>query len=137
MTKTNESELLEMKDVAKQAIENAYAPYSGLKVGAALLTEGGQIFVGTNIENSSYSLSICAERVALFNALAAGHRRLSKLVVVTNSDELVYPCGACLQVLSEFDPDLEISLIGSSDNVVKCNLSDLIPHLFNLEKKTK
>ncbi len=126
-----------MTDMAKQAIENAYAPYSGLKVGAALLTEGGQIFAGTNIENSSYSLSICAERVALFNALAAGHRRFSKLVVVTNSDELVYPCGACLQVLSEFEPDLEILLIGSTDNVVKCNLSDLIPHLFNLEKKTK
>ncbi|MDE6019657.1 MAG: cytidine deaminase [Ruminococcus sp.] len=123
-----------MTEAALAARENAYAPYSGFFVGAALRGESGRIYTGCNVENASYSMGICAERSAVFQALASGEKRFRTLAVSggrTNEDAKLIPCvpcGACLQVLSEFcSPDFPILL---ADGVHK--LSDFLPVQFNL-----
>ncbi len=110
--------------------QHAHAPYSRFLVGAALLTESGEIFVGTNIENASYGLTICAERVAFGAAVTAGHRRFQALAIATSGGHA--PCGACRQVAAEFSDDLPILLIGSDhlDQVVETNLQVLLPSRF-------
>ena len=119
--------------MAVKSAEKAYAPYSHFKVGAVLLTEDGQIFTGCNIENSSYSMTICAERTAVFKAVSSGFRDFKAIAVAGSSDgdfsKPCIPCGACLQVLSEFcDDDFMIVL---SDGVYK--LSDFMPKKFSAE----
>lgn len=89
-------------DAAKRARLNAYAPYSKFRVGAAVLTASGQVFTGANVENASYGLSHCAERVAIHQAVAAGHRNLMVVAVVADGEESTMPCGACRQVMAEF-----------------------------------
>ena len=93
---------------AKAAAANAYAPYSGLRVGAALESAAGRTFIGVNVENASYPVGLCAERAALAAAVAAGERRFSALALATDSGAPLLPCGACLQALAEFG---EIDLI--------------------------
>jgi len=93
---------------AKKVRENAYTPYSNFRVGAAVLTEDNRIFTGCNIENSSYGLSICAERVAIFNAISAGYKKFIKLTVVTNTEPPASPCGACRQIIFEFGDNIEV-----------------------------
>jgi cytidine deaminase len=93
-------------EVALKARENAYAPYSGFKVGAALLDRSGSVISGCNVENVSYGLTICAERTAVVKAVSEGKRDFIKMLVV--AEELVMPCGACLQVMAEFAPRLEV-----------------------------
>jgi len=93
---------------AREAQMNSYSPYSGFAVGAALLTKNGKIFTGTNIENASYGLTVCAERIAVFTAIAGGERDFETIAVCASGKGFVYPCGACLQVLLEFSPDIEV-----------------------------
>ena len=112
---------------AWEARERAYAPYSGFAVGAALETEDGNTFVGCNVENLSFGLTICAERVAVGAAIAAGVRRFSKLAIVSDSKQPVSPCGACRQVLAEFAPDLAIICENREGEQFIASLSELLP----------
>jgi cytidine deaminase len=116
---------------ARSAQSAAYAPYSGFRVGAALLAADGRIFVGANVENAAYSPSICAERVALPAAVVAGVRQFSGLAVVGDGPGPCTPCGVCRQVLFEFAPDLPILAAGTTGEPVRYVLGrDLLPHGF-------
>lgn len=117
---------------AGEAIDFAYAPYSGFKVGAALLTADGRVFTGANVENASYGLSLCAERVALVKAVSEGALKFEKLALATTAGKPVLPCGACLQVLSEFAPDLVI-IAGSEAGPVEYRLADLLTAPFKID----
>ena len=116
-------------EAAQKARDNAYAPYSGLSVGAAVLTEKG-IFTGVNVENASYGLSMCAERTAVFTAVAAGAKTIQAVAVAGGNPEPLPPCGACRQVLAEFNPKMECLLIGASGKTQQFNLSELLSHPF-------
>ncbi|MDP8203947.1 MAG: cytidine deaminase [Candidatus Tenebribacter mawsonii] len=118
-------------EAAKKVAENAYVPYSGFHVGAALLTESGKIFTGCNVENSSYGLTNCAERTAIFKAVSEGETKFTELVVFSKTDELFYPCGACRQVISEFSSDLKVSIISLKDTL-ETTIAELLPHGFKL-----
>lgn len=110
---------------------NAWAPYSGYRVGAALLTESGEVFEGTNVENASYGLTICAERAAVFAAVAAGHRKFAALALVT--DDGGSPCGACRQVLAEFAPDLRVVIAAADGTRRETTVASLLPDSFGLD----
>ena len=116
--------------VAKKAMEQAHAPYSNYKVGAALLCTDGTVFKGCNVENASYGLSNCAERTAIFSAIAAGKREFTALAIVASQEPTPFPCGACRQVLSEFcPPDLPV-YITQGDGYETIPLGELLPHAF-------
>ncbi len=119
-------------DAALAARERAYAPYSNFAVGAAVLTTTDEIITGANVENASYGLSICAERAAVFAAVAAGHRDFRAMAVATSGG--ASPCGACLQVLAEFCKDLPILLIDADNprSVTEVSLAALLPGRFEL-----
>ncbi len=121
----------ELVAAAGEASKMAYAPYSGFKVGAAVITESGKIFSGCNVENASYGLSVCAERVALFNAVTAGSQNFTAMAIYTETDIPFYPCGACRQVLAEFNPQLEILIIWKNGEQ-NLKLSELLPYQFKL-----
>jgi cytidine deaminase len=122
----------ELVDEARRAVEAAYAPYSGFPVGAALLTAKGDVYTGSNVENSSYGLSVCAERAAVFKAVNDGRKDFVALAVASDADEPPLPCGACLQVLAEFAPDMEI--IAAGRNAVKqATVRDLLPSPFRID----
>lgn len=113
--KLTDSQVESLIGHAKNAMRNAYAPYSKFKVGAAILSDSGNIYTGSNVENASYSLSICAERVALFSAVSSGERHFKSLALVTSSAEIQSCCGACLQVFTEFsNPEDPITIILSN-----------------------
>ena len=119
-------------EAARAAAEGAYVPYSGFAVGAAVRMEDGSLQAGANVENASYGLAVCAERVALWTAVAAGARRLGAVAVWTGSGPPAPPCGACLQVLEEFRPaggGLRILLAGPS-GVRRTTLASLLPEAF-------
>ena len=111
---------------------NAHAPYSRFQVGAAVLTASGEIFAGCNVENASYGLTMCAERVAVGAAVAAGHKQITAIAVATAGGHS--PCGACRQVLSEFGPAMEILLVDADDpaKVRTTSLDKLLPEQFSL-----
>ena len=115
---------------ARLAANAAYAPYSHFHVGAALLTEDGRIFSGCNVENASFGLTVCAERNALFAAVAAGARRFAGLVVVTSNPQPVTPCGACRQVLHEFAPSFEVRCYGHAGEELITSCEELLPRAF-------
>jgi cytidine deaminase len=121
---------------AKAVRENAHAPYSKYKVGAALLTKSGRVFVGCNVENASYGATICAERNAIAQMVAAGERHPVACVVVTQGDEPGSPCGMCRQVLAEFAVTLPITLVavkanGGPDALRTTTLEELLPDAFS------
>ena len=120
-------------DQAKSASEKAYAPYSGYKVGAALLCTDGTVFTGCNVENASYSLTICAERNAVFQAVAAGHREFLALAIYVDGEVLFPPCGACRQVLAEFNPNLHILYANRLGSILS-DLDTLLPQAFTLSE---
>ena len=123
-----------MSDLIKEATkarENAAAPFSKFKVGAALRTAGGKIYHGCNVENCTYALTVCAERVALLSALAAGERKFTAIAVVTQSDEPSTPCGPCRQLMWEYCGDIDVSLANLSGQRVDYKLSTLFPHPFS------
>jgi cytidine deaminase len=117
---------------ASEALQKAYAPYSGFRVGACVLTSGGETYSACNVENSSLGLTICAERAAIAAAVAKGHRKIDKVVVVSEKAEKPpFPCGACLQVMSEFG--VETVIVGTLGRSFKSyGLADLLPRPFRL-----
>ena len=126
------------KELCKEAIgamKNAYAPYSGYKVGAALLTEKGKLFAGCNIENAAYTPTVCAERVALFNAISSGERNFTAIAVAGGKDGVINgafpPCGVCRQVMAEFcAPDFTVLVVTGEDSYKKYTLNELFPQAF-------
>jgi cytidine deaminase len=123
----------ELVAAARAARGLAYAPYSNFQVGAALLTQDGEVVTAANVENASYGLSMCAERVAVFAAVAAGHRHFAAVAVVVGGSEPASPCGACRQVLYEFPagPDLQVICAGEEgDRVETTTLGALLPGAF-------
>ncbi len=131
---TNET----LVSLACEARENAYCPYSGIAVGAALVTESGELFLGANAENAAFGPSICAERAAFAAALSAGHRKFSRIAVVGGAKDAspsrrFPPCGVCLQVMAEFcEKDFEI-LLSDGKEIFKTTLEALLPHGFGAE----
>lgn len=112
----------------------AYAPYSKYLVGAAILGKNGKIYEGCNVENASYGGTVCAERVAVFNAVAAGCREFQAIAICTSSKKPAPPCGFCLQVLSEFAQSLPIFLSAPSGKVMHTDLSELLPMSFQKDR---
>ncbi len=118
---------------AEQVRHNAYARYSKFKVGAALRAADGRVFAGCNVENASYGLSICAERVAVYNAISSGVREFTHLALVADSPTLCSPCGACRQVLTEIAPDIDVIMANLSGDVEIISLKELLPKSFSLK----
>ena len=116
---------------ARRARENAEAAFSNFKVGAALETADGSVVTGCNIENATYGLTICAERVAMFKALSEGHRMFTRIAIVADTSSPTPPCGACRQILWEFGGNLEIQLANLKGPTGKYNLKDLLPMPFD------
>jgi len=117
---------------ARAARENAVATFSGFRVGAAIRTKDGTIFRGCNVENCTYGLTLCAERVAIFAAMAAGHREFDAVAVVTQSDKPSTPCGACRQILWEFCGDIPVVLANMDGDIREFRLASLYPAPFDL-----
>lgn len=116
---------------ARDARDRALAGYSHFKVGAALQTRDGTIILGCNIENATYGLTVCAERVAMFKALSEGHRDFVRVAVVADTDVLTPPCGACRQILWEFGGDLDVILANLHGTTHRFRMSALLPHAFD------
>lgn len=126
---------MDKKELIKKALEaqkKAYVPYSNFHVGAALVTEDGEIFTGCNIEISSYSPTLCAERTAIFKAVSEGHKKIKAIAVVGDAD-FTYPCGVCRQVIREFGKDATIIVANSEDDYREYKLEELLPHSFGPE----
>jgi cytidine deaminase len=118
--------------IAEKSRLNAYAPYSHFSVGAALLTASGNIYGGCNIENSSFGLTICAERVALSCAVVSGNRDIKALMLIADTADPITPCGACRQVLAEFNPNLILWAANLNGTIHQYHLTELLPQHFHL-----
>ena len=134
-----------MKDISPRSLEKmlesahlvrnrAYAPYSGFKVGASVLTKSNKIYAGCNVENASFGLTICAERNAIANAIACGEEEILALVIVSDAAKPAPPCGACRQVIAEFADDIPVILENLQGDRVQIYLNDLLPYQFDLKK---
>ena len=115
---------------ARAVQANAWARYSGFRVGAAVETDDGSVHVGCNVENASYPMTICAERAAVAAAIAAGHRRIVRVAIATDADAPVAPCGACRQVLAEFGPEMTV-LSEAGGRTGEWTLDELLPARFS------
>lgn len=122
---------IELIKLAKDAMKNAYVPYSHFRVGAALETADGTVYTGCNIENASFGGTNCAERTALFKAISEGKRNFKKIAVINDSGNYAYPCGICRQVLSEFGINLIVIVANNKCEYVVHKLSELLPYDFN------
>ena len=127
----------ELVEKAVKALENSYSPYSGFKVGVALLTKDGRVFVGCNIENASYTPTVCAERTAVFKAVSEGKRTFAAIAVAGGREGAVdgssLPCGVCRQVLSEFcSQDFSVLIVEKEGKYREYRLDELLPHAFDL-----
>lgn len=116
---------------ALEARQNAHAPFSKFKVGAAVEDDSGRVYTGCNVENGTYGLTICAERVAIFKAVSEGARRFVRVAVVADTDKLTPPCGACRQILWEFCGDVEIVLANLNGKTETLRLGTLFPRAFD------
>ena len=124
----------ELIAAAEEAMKMSYSPYSRFRVGAALLTGDQQVFTGTNVENVSFGMTVCAERNAVFSAVGSGKRDFVKMALVIEAETNVTPCGACLQVLKEFADDLEI-IIKWKNGTREVRLKELLPLAFEYDLK--
>ncbi|MDP9339252.1 MAG: cytidine deaminase [Acidobacteriota bacterium] len=125
----SENELL--ITAAKRARENAHAPYSNFRVGAALRSTSGRIFSGCNVENATYGLTMCAERVAIFKAVSEGERGFSAIAVVTDTDAPTPPCGACRQLIWEFCGDIPVTMANMGGKQETLQMKELFPKPFD------
>ncbi len=125
--------MLELVAAARDASSRAYCPYSHFPVGAAVRTADGRVFVGCNVENASYGLTVCAERSAIFSAVSAGAREIVSLVIYTPTDRPVTPCGACRQVLHEFGAAANVTCACNGTKQLSFTMTALLPHGFSLQ----
>ena len=121
----------ELKAAAVAMLDRAYVPYSRFPVGAALECADGTVFTGCNVENASYPAGLCAERHAMFHAVAEGHTDFVRIVVAGRSDDFCYPCGICRQVMKEFAPELEVICLNKDGDEKRLTLNDLLPYGFD------
>ena len=122
------------KDLCQKAIdmlERSYCPYSHFAVGAALESADGTVFTGCNIENASYTPTICAERTAIFKAVSEGYRDFKRIVIAGRSEDYCVPCGVCRQVMQEFAPDLEVICLNGKGEAKHFTLKELLPYGFD------
>jgi cytidine deaminase len=130
VTEPDDKTLKDIVKLAKSVSEKAYCPYSQFRVGAVVLTEDGKTFEGCNVENASYGLTICAERNAVFQAVARGKQKVVAIVIYTPTPTPSAPCGACRQVINEFGPDAMVMSVCDGPDVLKTTLSKLLPEAF-------
>jgi len=125
----------ELVNLAIEAMGKAYTPYSNFKVGAALLTDDGEVYIGCNIENAAYSPTVCAERVAFFSAVRDGKRKFTKIAVVGGMNgklsSFTYPCGVCRQVMREFCDDDFVLIVSDGKDIKEHTLADILPFSFS------
>jgi cytidine deaminase len=121
----------ELIEAARAVRERAFAPFSNFKVGAALETSDGEILTGCNVENASYGLTMCAERVAIFKAISEGRTKFTRLAVVADTAELTPPCGACRQIIWEFCGDIPLTMANLTGQTETLQMSDLLPRAFD------
>ncbi len=119
-------------EILLEVIKNSYSPYSRFRVASAVICTDGRIYTGVNVENSSYGLSICAERVAIFKAVSEGCRSISRVYVTSDHEKPIPPCGACLQVISEFSPEgsTEIIMFSRTGETMRKKLTDMLTMIF-------
>ena len=129
-SKTNSS----LREEAIRALDNAYAPYSNFRVGAALRTADGRVVTGCNMENSAYGLAICAETLAVASAVSQGLTEFEEIAIATDDSEPTPPCGACRQVLNEFAPRIRVSSYTRDGKEASWTLDELLPHAFVLHQ---
>lgn len=135
MKKLTDNQIQKLLKVAGESRAKAYAPYSKFKVGAALLTESGKVFGGCNVENTSYGLTICAERNAFANAVLNGRKKFKALLIFSGTEENAAPCGACRQVITEFAPDDFLIILANKNHELEFfTLSELFPKPFKFNK---
>lgn len=132
MKPLSEKTIDQLVRAASAARSFAYAPYSKFRVGAAVLCPDGRIFTGCNVENASYGLTVCAERTAVLKAVSEGASGFDAITICADTDDPVTPCGACRQVLAEFNPDMTVVCCNTSGKKSVYPLSELLPNLFRL-----
>ena len=123
-----------LREAAMRALDNAYAPYSNFRVGAALRTKSGRLITGCNMENAAYGLAICAETLAVAYAVSQGLTEFDEIAIATDDSEPTPPCGACRQVLNEFAPNIRISSYTRGGKEASWTLEELLPHAFVLNQ---
>lgn len=122
---------IELVEMAKEAMEKSYSPYSGFRVGAALVAESGNVYTGANIENISFGATNCAERTAVFKAVSEGDRKVKVIAIASDSEDFIYPCGICRQVLAEFGhKGLKIICSNKKGEFREHTLEELLPYAF-------
>jgi len=136
MAKQEEINWNKLKFEAMKVLDNSYAPFSDYNVSAALLTSKGNIYTGVNVENSSFGLTNCAERTAVFKAVTSGELKFDAIFIMSSDKKPAYPCGACRQVLAEFSPQMLVGVYNQEvDNIDVSRLDELLPHTFHFKKK--
>jgi cytidine deaminase len=131
---TNSETKASLREAAMRALDNAHAPYSNFKVGAALLTRDGKLITGCNVENSAYGLAICAETLAVASAVSQGLTEFDEIAIASDDSEPTPPCGACRQVLNEFAPNIRVSSYTRDGKEASWTLQELLPHAFVLNQ---
>jgi cytidine deaminase len=121
----------ELIEAATRVRENAYAPFSSFKVGAAIETEDGEIVTGCNVESASFGLTVCAERVAIWKAISQGKRKVKHIAVVADTEELTPPCGVCRQIIWEFGGDIPVTMANLKGKTETVQMKELLPRAFD------